>query len=38
LLAATNGKQLGKAKANLKQQISEAGEILVAYLHKNRHF
>ncbi|WP_293749971.1 GntR family transcriptional regulator [uncultured Paraglaciecola sp.] len=38
LLEAIKGKQLGKAKAILKQHISEAGEILVAYLHKNMHF
>jgi DNA-binding GntR family transcriptional regulator len=38
LLEAIKSKQLGKAKAILKQHISEAGEILVAYLHKNMHF
>jgi DNA-binding GntR family transcriptional regulator len=38
LLDAIKSKQLGKAKAILKQHISEAGEILVAYLHKNTHF
>jgi DNA-binding GntR family transcriptional regulator len=38
LLDAIKAKQLGKAKAILKQHISEAGEILVAYLHKNMHF
>jgi len=38
LLEAIKAKQLGKAKAILKQHISEAGEVLVAYLHKNMHF
>ena len=38
LLEAIKGKQLGKAKAVLKQHISEAGEILVAYLQQNMHF
>jgi DNA-binding GntR family transcriptional regulator len=38
LLEAIKAKQLGKAKGILKQHISEAGEILVAYLHKNMHF
>jgi DNA-binding GntR family transcriptional regulator len=37
-LEAIKAKQLGKAKAILKQHISEAGEVLVAYLHKNMHF
>lgn len=38
LLEAIKAKQLGKAKAILKQHIAEAGETLVAYLHKNMHF
>lgn len=38
LLEAIKAKQLGKAKSILKQHISEAGEILVHYLHKNMHF
>ncbi|MEP1448049.1 MAG: GntR family transcriptional regulator [Paraglaciecola sp.] len=38
LLDAIKAKQLGKAKNILKQHISEAGEILVEYLHKNMHF
>lgn len=38
LLEAIKLKQVGKAKAILKQHISEAGEILVAYLQKNMHF
>lgn len=38
LLNAIKAKQLGKAKNILKQHISEAGEILVEYLHKNMHF
>jgi len=38
LLHAIKAKQLGKAKAILKQHISEAGEILVTYLHKNKRF
>jgi DNA-binding GntR family transcriptional regulator len=37
LLEAIKAKQLGKAKAILKQHIAEAGETLVAYLHKNMH-
>ncbi len=37
LLEAIRAKQLGKAKAILKQHIAEAGEILVTYLHKNMH-
>ena len=38
LLRAIKAKQLGKAKSILKQHISEAGEMLVAYLHKNMNF
>jgi len=38
LLEAIKAKQLGKAKTILKQHISEAGETLVAYLHKNMQF
>jgi len=38
LLEAIKAKKLSKAKAILKQHISEAGEILVAYLNKNMHF
>jgi DNA-binding GntR family transcriptional regulator len=38
LLEAIKAKQLGNAKAILKLNITEAGETLVAYLHKNMHF
>lgn len=38
LLEAIKAKQTNKAKGILKQHISEAGEILVSYLHKNMHF
>ena len=38
LLDVIKAKQVGNAKAMLKQHISEAGEILVAYLHKNIQF
>jgi DNA-binding GntR family transcriptional regulator len=38
LLEAIKAKQLSKAKSILKQHISEAGEILVAYLHQNTYF
>jgi DNA-binding GntR family transcriptional regulator len=38
LLKSIKAKQLGKAKAILKEHITEAGETLMAYLHKNMHF
>ena len=37
LLEAIKAKQVGKAKTILKQHISEAGQILVAYLNKDMH-
>jgi DNA-binding GntR family transcriptional regulator len=38
LLDAIKAKRENRAKQLLKQHISEAGEILISYLHKNMHF